>query len=727
MADDYSNVFSLPPEYQRQLQAQGLLGMGASLLNANRLRTKPGPTPGEALYTGALGMFKNQQDLEKLYSDQLKAQALVAESRGRAEERQQKLDQWKKYQKALGILTNPNTRIENGRVTSGPQSITPPSVAPAEDTSAGDPLDALASYTAQRESGGNALAVSETGNKGLMQLSDDLIKKYGVNNWQNKKQNYEAGKQHLADLADQYVNDPNGAEDLLMAYHAGSQNVADYRAGKASGVGPKTKAYASDPQALKLAQAVLDQKRAALRETQMPQVAPPAGSTEMPRVTPPVASAQPSAPPDVGGNRSAFYDLPYEQQVMIGLRMGIPLDVLKQFKPDKDSYQWVYDTQNKNSFLTTARKAMLYTRDPRYQKYESPHYVTSNNKTYAVYPNSWSMLFDATGGKPDLAKGETMIAKEAIKGPLGIDGKPDWVIPKGYRLQGAWVKNPDDGIPYYLASVPTKRGGDKYMPVKLATSQVEGVQQQGNVLIPGPHEQSNLYRTSQLNRQGIDEIGYMTNFIQHGMATGAAASMWRMWDRGTNELAQLVKQSPFTSPAQKDYARSLIDSVDKLRNLADVNLTTWMQTQKELLANRPEQWKALIEARSQLHSPNLPVAQVLETSLKVILANTLFSDQRIPVEALKDAGKMVKVTGFSGEDPASAVTKLLAVQDLLVRGIKQADEAAKTASSPEMFYRGDTVPKSMQPLFPDLQMKTPSDKIMMPGGTPDDPLNVLPK
>ncbi len=73
-----------------------------------------------------------------------------------------------------------------------------------------------------KESGGNPKAVSRAGAKGLMQLTDPVIKMYGVKDPFDPKENIMAGAKYLRYLLDRYNGDKKLA---LAAYNAGPTAV----------------------------------------------------------------------------------------------------------------------------------------------------------------------------------------------------------------------------------------------------------------------------------------------------------------------------------------------------------------------------------------------------------------------------------------------------------------------------------------------------------------------
>jgi soluble lytic murein transglycosylase-like protein len=77
----------------------------------------------------------------------------------------------------------------------------------------------------RQESGGNSLARSEKGAKGLMQLMDSTASDMGVVNSYNGRQNIMGGTKYLKQLLTKF----NGDETLaLAAYNAGAGNVEKY-------------------------------------------------------------------------------------------------------------------------------------------------------------------------------------------------------------------------------------------------------------------------------------------------------------------------------------------------------------------------------------------------------------------------------------------------------------------------------------------------------------------
>jgi hypothetical protein len=85
--------------------------------------------------------------------------------------------------------------------------------------------NALISAVVQTESGGNPLAVSSAGAKGLMQLMDSTATYYGVTNSFDPEQNLTAGATYLHSLLEQFGGDEQLA---LAAYNAGPGAVETY-------------------------------------------------------------------------------------------------------------------------------------------------------------------------------------------------------------------------------------------------------------------------------------------------------------------------------------------------------------------------------------------------------------------------------------------------------------------------------------------------------------------
>jgi soluble lytic murein transglycosylase-like protein len=81
---------------------------------------------------------------------------------------------------------------------------------------------ALVTAVIVAESGGDPLAVSKRGARGLMQLMPATARRYGVRNVFDPEQNIRGGSQYLRDLAERYQND---LELMLAAYNAGPDAV----------------------------------------------------------------------------------------------------------------------------------------------------------------------------------------------------------------------------------------------------------------------------------------------------------------------------------------------------------------------------------------------------------------------------------------------------------------------------------------------------------------------
>jgi len=78
----------------------------------------------------------------------------------------------------------------------------------------------------QAESGGDPLAVSSRGAKGLMQLMDETAEMLGVSDPFDPEQNIFAGAKYLKQMLEKFDND---IELALAAYNAGPGNVLRYR------------------------------------------------------------------------------------------------------------------------------------------------------------------------------------------------------------------------------------------------------------------------------------------------------------------------------------------------------------------------------------------------------------------------------------------------------------------------------------------------------------------
>lgn len=72
------------------------------------------------------------------------------------------------------------------------------------------------------ESGGDPLAVSKRGARGLMQLMPETARRYGVRDSFDPEQNIRGGSQYLRDLKQRY---PNDLQLVLAAYNAGPEAV----------------------------------------------------------------------------------------------------------------------------------------------------------------------------------------------------------------------------------------------------------------------------------------------------------------------------------------------------------------------------------------------------------------------------------------------------------------------------------------------------------------------
>lgn len=73
------------------------------------------------------------------------------------------------------------------------------------------------------ESSFNKASISKTGNKGLMQVSDSLLKSSSVSNWQDPNANTMVGTKYLSYLLKYFNND---TEKAIAAYNAGEGTVA---------------------------------------------------------------------------------------------------------------------------------------------------------------------------------------------------------------------------------------------------------------------------------------------------------------------------------------------------------------------------------------------------------------------------------------------------------------------------------------------------------------------
>jgi len=73
------------------------------------------------------------------------------------------------------------------------------------------------------ESSFKTSAISKTGNKGLMQVSDSLLKSSSVTNWRDPAANTMVGTKYLSYLLKYFGNDP---EKAIAAYNAGEGTVA---------------------------------------------------------------------------------------------------------------------------------------------------------------------------------------------------------------------------------------------------------------------------------------------------------------------------------------------------------------------------------------------------------------------------------------------------------------------------------------------------------------------
>jgi len=103
----------------------------------------------------------------------------------------------------------------------------------------------LISAVIAQESGGNAVALSPKGAKGLMQLMDSTAADLGVSQAYNPVQNIMGGAKYLRQMLDLY----NGDETLaLAAYNAGPTAVSQY---KGIPPYPETQQYVSGVIALK--------------------------------------------------------------------------------------------------------------------------------------------------------------------------------------------------------------------------------------------------------------------------------------------------------------------------------------------------------------------------------------------------------------------------------------------------------------------------------------------
>lgn len=110
---------------------------------------------------------------------------------------------------------------------SNSQGATSPELEPIFDQAASKygVSGSLLRSVAHVESGMRPDVVSPTGNKGVMQLSDDLIRQYGISDWKNPAQNIEGGARYLKELNDQFNGDQ---QKVVAAYQAGPGAVKKY-------------------------------------------------------------------------------------------------------------------------------------------------------------------------------------------------------------------------------------------------------------------------------------------------------------------------------------------------------------------------------------------------------------------------------------------------------------------------------------------------------------------
>jgi hypothetical protein len=142
------------------------------------------------------------------------------------------------FKKQSAAVQDSITKRENERRRSEKGWMIPNAVKRASDATGVPPL--LLYRMIQAESSGDPNAVSKAGAQGLMQLMPQTAKRFGVRDPFNAEENVMGGAKYMSWLHDRY----GSWGTAVGAYHAGEGNMDKYLAGKPSGVGPETQAYA---------------------------------------------------------------------------------------------------------------------------------------------------------------------------------------------------------------------------------------------------------------------------------------------------------------------------------------------------------------------------------------------------------------------------------------------------------------------------------------------------
>lgn len=705
-----SSVYPLPEDQRKRAAEQGLLGMAAAIFNANRLRTTPGPTLGEALATGAFNAYNIQNKAEKNYVDQLQTRASIDESTARRQKREYDLAKAKRDAKAIAALTSANygdkmappslssgdvaTANPNASTSSVPQ-VTPP-VSPAatpEINAPQDPLfnsvDALTKRIFKDESNNGQFMTNPDvpDVQGWGHTGSAIRKQYGINQPNDYYNSYQGVSRYLTDLAKKYQDDPEGAKHMLMEYYAGGTNMTDYLAGKPSGVGPKTMDYVKDPAKVRLAQNVIDSVKA---ETAPPQVTAPRALTPRPR-------QQPQQP--YTENRG-WGQLSLRERANLMFKNGLldPKEYIAAMKTaatvESQNMQWVFDNQTNNARYVTGRQAQMLTASPRWSKYEAPQYKElSPGNWYTVYPNKAQLIQTMSKGNPEVLASKTVRLNRRIVLPNGAGA-----LPKGYTGEVFQIK----GQPGFILTAPAGRDSSKVIPIHLAGADVQAVNQTGQPEFYTKGDVSQMMRSVDVTQQGIQTVNYLIDMIgKGGTPTGATGEAIGAADTFMDQARTALHEASLHGADAKVVQEmgAVLNTAERARATAIGHLDSYMTRMKDLLS--PAEFAELQGARKDLMEPDLKVIPAMTESLAIIQAGNWFdSNQRIPLEAVRNARKAVNVEGILGPGRSGSIVKLNEVKRQLKEALIRKQAAIDSINAPNIEWFDGKSPGVLQPNKP---------------------------